>query len=544
MGSNNSRSAGNMSESPRTQRRSSTDEEPDLPSIVAYLIRSGQISFMSSEDFPSDEDSSDPDYLRSSLPPVQDPSPDVTSIESNDVKQQILLDSGRWAATKQTQYSIPTLTHLIQRREIGMDTHQHFSAGNCCLINSRFLPNKCKQVAQLYHKVFCGTYSQDGNVFLTACQDQNVRLFNTQGSKFELFKTIHARDVGWSVLDVAFSPDGSHLIYSSWSDSIHLCNIYGDHDVHEPLPLHPGENSFCIFSLMFSSDNREIIGGANDGCLYVYDRESNQRTLKIEAHDDDVNAVCFADSSSQILYSGSDDGLCKVWDRRTLREDSPLPVGVMGGHYDGITFIDSKGDARYFVSNSKDQTIKLWDMRVFSSKDGIEATKKAVSGQRWDYRWQQVPKRMTKKRRLGGDTSVMTYRGHSVLHTLIRCRFSPAFTTGQRYIYTGCSTGSIVVYDVLTGKVVRNLEGGHKSCVRDISWHPYQHTIISSSWDGTVGQWDYFDYHAHEPEEGEIIFHAGNDLGRFATMSHQQKVIRSRRNLAKIKTDSFRKLYD
>lgn len=39
----------------------------------------------------------------------------LSVIKSNDVKQQILLDSGRWAATKQTHYSIPTLTHLIQR---------------------------------------------------------------------------------------------------------------------------------------------------------------------------------------------------------------------------------------------------------------------------------------------------------------------------------------------------------------------------------------------------------------------------------------------
>lgn len=43
---------------------------------------------------------------------------------------------------------------------------------------------------------------------------------------------------------------------------------------------------------------------------------------------------------------------------------------------------------------------------------------------------------------LVGDASVMTYQGHSVLHTLIRSKFSPAFTTGQRYIYTGCATGS------------------------------------------------------------------------------------------------------
>ena len=33
---------------------------------------------------------------------------------------------------------------------------------------------------------------------------------------------------------------------------------------------------------------------------------------QIDAHEDDVNAVAFADASSQILFSGGDDGLCKV----------------------------------------------------------------------------------------------------------------------------------------------------------------------------------------------------------------------------------------
>ena len=61
----------------------------------------------------------------------------------------------------------------------------------------------------------------------------------------------------------------------------------------------------------------------------------------------------------------------QVWDRRTLNEDYPEPVGVLAGHADGITYLDSKGDARYLISNSKDQTIKLWDMRRFSSKDAV-----------------------------------------------------------------------------------------------------------------------------------------------------------------------------
>lgn len=64
--------------------------------------------------------------------------------------------------------------------------------------------------------------------------------------------------------------------------------------------------------------------------------------MQIDAHEDDINAVCFADKSSQILYSGGDDGLVKVWDRRTFSEQNTIPAGTLAGHQDGITFIDTK----------------------------------------------------------------------------------------------------------------------------------------------------------------------------------------------------------
>jgi DDB1- and CUL4-associated factor 11 len=51
----------------------------------------------------------------------------------------------------------------------------------------------------------------------------------------------------------------------------------------------------------------------------------------------------------------------------------------------------------------------------------------------------------------------MTFSGHSVLSTLIRCQFSPIETTGQRYIYTGSSDGRIHIYDLLTGDVAMKL---------------------------------------------------------------------------------------
>lgn len=42
-----------------------------------------------------------------------------------------------------------------------------------------------------------------------------------------------------------------------------------------------------------------------------------------------------------------------------------------------------------------------------------------------------------------GDSSIATLRGHSILHTLVRARWSPA-RTGNRYIYTGCARGDVV----------------------------------------------------------------------------------------------------
>ncbi len=38
-------------------------------------------------------------------------------------------------------------------------------------------------------------------------------------------------------------------------------------------------------------------------------------------------------------------------------------AGVFMGHTEGLTYVDSKGDGRYVLSNAKDQTMKLWDLR-------------------------------------------------------------------------------------------------------------------------------------------------------------------------------------
>lgn len=47
------------------------------------------------------------------------------------------------------------------------------------------------------------------------------------------------------------------------------------------LPLSPEDGRFCLFSLRFSEDGDEILGGANDGFLYLFDRLAQTESLKV-----------------------------------------------------------------------------------------------------------------------------------------------------------------------------------------------------------------------------------------------------------------------
>lgn len=318
-----------------------------------------------------------------------------------------------------------------------------------CRVNNLFLPNQCERsLIRLDSKIFCGSFTRDGNYFVTASQDQEVRVFDSSTSNYKELSKIQAKHVSWCILDLAFSPCSKYIAYSTWAECLHLCPINGESDDIKCLDLNPSANRFGAFSLAFSNNGNEIISGGSDAHVYIYDLERNQRTLRVPVRNDenstDVNCVGFVDESSHLFYSGSEDACIRVWDRRCLNENNPEPSGLLMGHIDGITYIDSKNDGRYLLSNSKDQSLKLWDLRKFSPKETEANLSAILDTRRWDYRWDKVPKHYYDvKKPLDGDTSVVTFKGHRIQKSLIRAKFSPP-STGQRYIYTGCSTGRLI----------------------------------------------------------------------------------------------------
>ncbi|XXG83355.1 hypothetical protein AAC387_Pa10g1131 [Persea americana] len=395
--------------------------------------------------------------------------------------------------SKQKNMPISTVA-MLSAREANYSGKGRFSKADSCHLLSRYLPVHgpwC--VDTMESRAYVSQFSPDGTLFVAGFQGSHIRIYNVDNG-WKVQKNILAKSLQWTVTDTALSSDQRYLVYSSMSPVVHIVNVttastesYANiNEIHDGLDfsLDDDDREFAIFSVKFSTDGRELVAGTNDNhyAVYVYDLEANKVNLRIPAHSCDVNTVSFADETGHVIYSGSDDKLCKVWDRRCFNARA---AGILTGHLEGITFLDSRGDGRYFISNGKDQTTKLWDIRKMSSN----SPSVQFRSYEWDYRWGDYPSR-ARKLKHPCDQSLATYRGHSVLRTLIRCYFSPAYSTGQKYIYTGSHDGSIYIYDVVTGAQVAKLEY-HNSTVRDCSWHPYYPMLVSSSWDCKIVRWEF-----------------------------------------------------
>ncbi|GAB0206288.1 DDB1- and CUL4-associated factor 11 [Grus japonensis] len=488
MGSHSSSRAGGggARPPPRGPDPEEEEEEEEEEENQSYFLRRGQIPGGLRDPPESDEEVWDGGGGETDPPPPAPPPPDTRVLASHELRAQLELAAGRGGGRRPGPPE-ENLPRLLRQREWGRCHHGSFSPGEKSRLSSHFLPNHVAFADSYPQKAFCGLFSDDGSLFVSACQDQTLRVYECRGEGLRLFRASRGRDVGWSILDVVFTPDASQCLYSSWSDygeggrglgekgrgltkplpppaQSTSTTSTGTATTTRPLTYDQKERRFAVFSLAVGPDGREVVGGANDGCLYVYDREVQRRVLRVEAHEDDVNAVALGDTGEQLLLSGG---------RRRLPGLGP------------------PGDGRYLVSNSKDQTAKLWDLRRPAGPGGLAAARRAVARQSWDYRWQRAPRRAMATAPLPGDSSLMTYRGHAVLHTLLRCRLSPPRGGGGGlYLGTGCASGAVLVYDVLTGRAVRRLTN-HGACVRDVCWHPHEGTLASASWDGSIRLWDY-----------------------------------------------------
>jgi len=453
-------------------------------------------------------------------------------------------------------------------------------------VGSRYVPcRNPKLVDALGSRAYCGRFSKSGDLFVAACQDRRIHVYDASNDAWFTRGVVTARALRWTVTDCAVSPDESVLFYASITPYVHLARVpegstssdggsgadandgpegstnagrttsggtQTPHDrstPHESLEIGRGfaspglerDGVFGIWSCRWSSDGTRLLCGTSDAAACVHDVERDVTVARHKAHDGDVNAVAWANGGdggdARVYFTGSDDCVVKAWDSRA---PPGVPVGVFLGHTEGVCHVDSRDDGRHLLSNGKDQTVRVWDLRrAWSNEDAAAwCRRRPIPVWSWDYRFMAYPASgwdfdmarfagtADEETKFRAKRALQTLRGHRVDQTLIRAYFSPLATTGGRYVYSGSGDGSVCFWDLQTGELVAkttgtDVEAGLSSAaphgnvigpalrrsrrgeypaneaalrrgalVRDCAWHPVKPRLVSVAWNGSVVQWD------------------------------------------------------
>ena len=92
---------------------------------------------------------------------------------------------------------------------------------------------------------------------MTASPNGEIALYDTRNNSFRRDAVYRAGDVGWAIVDTAYSSDQKSIIFSSWSPFVTMIDL----ETSQPHSLNFHHDGMCPFSIAFSHDSKEIIAG-------------------------------------------------------------------------------------------------------------------------------------------------------------------------------------------------------------------------------------------------------------------------------------------
>eukprot|EP01103_Thecamoeba_quadrilineata_P012883 TRINITY_DN3436_c0_g1_i1.p1 TRINITY_DN3436_c0_g1~~TRINITY_DN3436_c0_g1_i1.p1 ORF type:complete len:352 (+),score=65.86 TRINITY_DN3436_c0_g1_i1:56-1111(+) len=283
------------------------------------------------------------------------------------------------------------------------------------------------------------------------------------------------------IYSLKFSPDGDSIASSSFDKSIFLWKVFGECINYGVLKGHQN----AVLEVAWSSDGTSLYSASADKTGAMWDAQTLTRTKKLSGHTSIVNCLSSSRRGPQLVVTASDDASIKLWDMRvrgcqkTFNTRFPstavafndttdgffsggldneikfwdLRKGeiayTMADHLDTITGLSVSPDGGYLLSNSMDNTLRLWDIRPYAP-----------------------PNRCIK---------VFIGAEHNAERNLLRCSWSADGTK----VSAGSSDRFVYVWSTSTTHMLYRLSG-HKGSVNEVQFHPTEPIIGSCGSDKSL----------------------------------------------------------
>lgn len=365
-------------------------------------------------------------------------------------------------------------------------------------------------------------FYDDGQRLVTGAGDNTARVWNV-GSGAELMVMRGAGRAG----AVAVDPAGQLLATGGAKGAVQLWDLATGERIAE-LTGHEAE----VTAAAFNSSSNLLATGDDRGEIRLWTIEGGQATLQstLNSHNRTITGIIFGAAGDK-LYSSSGDNTSARWDVAT---GSEIRDAVLK-HPNWVSAMDLASDESHSVTACEDGKVRVWnlasgDVVAQASFDKGSATGVQFSPDAstilvtsadnrgvWNWAWQnaqQAPlddtQPLVAAKELGSLwTASYTPDGRRVLTVggndarmfdattgKPGLRFSPhgavaaiAITQDGRVVATGSWDGTAKLWDAATGKVLRQLVGGHTGYINSIDFSPDGQWVATASDDGTARLW-------------------------------------------------------
>ncbi|GAM24423.1 hypothetical protein SAMD00019534_075980 [Acytostelium subglobosum LB1] len=286
-------------------------------------------------------------------------------------------------------------------------------------------------------EVYCLAFNSNGQMFASGSSDKSVKLWDT----FSCTHKTTLLGASQSIMSVEFSPNDEHILGTSNDNSARLWNVELGRPRHT-LTGHIGK----VYTGRFIHGSDKVVTGSHDRTIKVWDLQKGycNRTIFCFSSCNDLVTM----SGGSMVVSGHVDHSVRFWD-----PNSGDTVHLLSSVHEGqITSISQSVDPHQILTNSRDHTLKIIDIRTYDT--------------------------------------VRTFKDQDYRNGLNWTRAS--WSPDGKYIASGSIDGSVCVWNALSGKTEKILTKVHNtgSSICSVAWSPTGYAFVSGDKDKNIVQWE------------------------------------------------------
>lgn len=288
-----------------------------------------------------------------------------------------------------------------------------------------------KQYQGHTEQIRCLAFSTDGSYLLSRSRDKKIKMWEADSGNFIKCFEGHTD----FVISLSFSPDGKNILSLSEDGNVNLWNI--DTGNFEKIVVNNdffvNTAGFLEKSIFFSTSSKVFL---------------DKKSFEIE-YNEIIKFVAFSQCGRKFIICYNDKKI-QLWDSenfKLLQAYNAPKKEQDKGHSKALKcgcFPHTKNT--FFITGSKDKTIKLWDMHT----NGFP---------------------------------LRSFEGHT---KSVNC---VVFSINDELIFSGSSDKTIKVWNTLTGILLQSLEG-HFMEVTSLAIHPNGNGLATGSKDKSIKLWE------------------------------------------------------